>query len=161
MANGHLCLVTAKLHQPHIRVDRDVDVGVLLSKPIEARDQPRAGKRGFDADPKHGLGWFSQDLRKPHVDLVEAGGQLIQQEPARFGQFDPPMQALEQRLADECFQLADLTADRGLRHEQFFGRSAEAHQAARSLKASHCRQRQTSAPHAHNLTLSDPDRKLV
>jgi hypothetical protein len=120
---------------------------VLLSKPVEARKQPSVGECRFDADPKIDLGRLRENLRQPPVDVVEAGGQLIEKQSTRFRQLDPAVQTLEQRFAYQGLQLADLPADRRLRDEQLFRRAAEAQQPARSLEASQCRQGQTPALH--------------
>jgi hypothetical protein len=64
------------------------------------------------------------------------------------------MAPLEQRLTQYLFQLADLSADGGLRDEQFLGRKREALEPSRDLEASQCRQRQPTT--LHPITSSHP-----
>ena len=109
--------MTAKLHQPAVRVDRDVDLGVLR------RNRLRRGTSHPFANPGSTLIrstawagsariWVSRLSRSSKLAV-----NLFKEEPAHFRQLDPAMQALEQWLADEGFQIADLSADCGLRHE--------------------------------------------
>ena len=141
MANGHLCFVTAKLYQPNICVDRDVDVGVLLSKPIEARDQPCARKCRFDADPKHGLGGSARicESRRSISSKLAVNG-CRRNWPAsvnsirlcRRSNSGLPMKVSNSRIC-RLIAACDTNSSSAAR--------LKLRQAARSLKASHCRQR--------------------
>ena len=53
-------------------------------------------------------------------------GKVTHQPFASLGQFERPVQAEEQRLAEPFLKCADLVADCGLCHAQFLGRACEA-----------------------------------
>ena len=67
----------------------------------------------------------------------------------------------EKRPVQERLQLTNLTADRGLRDEEFFRRAAEAQVTSGRFKTSQSCQGQAATLHSYNLKLSDGDIILV
>ena len=137
----------AELHQAYAHIERQVDLGVAPAEPVEARQQPAVGERRLDADAQRRLRGFVEQLGQPAVDVVEAGCQLLQQGTAGSGQLYVPVEPVEQRLADQCFEFAHLAADGSLRDEQLLSGLAEAREPAGGLEAAQRRQRQSSAFH--------------
>lgn len=160
-AKGEFRLTAAEFDQSGIDFEGHVDIGPYLTKPVEPWDQPYRCQRRLDADTNHGLRRNRDQFRKQFVDAVETPDQLGKQPPACIRQFDAAVMAFEQGLVQEGFEFANLSADRRLRNEKFFGRAAEAQKTAGGFETPQCRQGKSTALHSHNLMLSEPEIILV
>ena len=126
VANAERHVGTAKLDDAAVVVEHQIDLGKRRPEPVEPGHQPGAGEGRLDRDLQAVGRRLPAHLAQPPVDRVEAGGELTQQRAAGIGQPHTPMQALEQRRSEQRLELADLPADGCLRHQQLFGRAAEA-----------------------------------
>ena len=161
VANAERHVGTAKLDDAAVVVEHQVDLGKRRPEPVEPGHQPGAGEGRLDRYLQAVGRRLPAHLAQPPVDRVEAGGELTQQRAAGIGQPHTPMQALEQRRSEQRLELADLPADGCLRHQQLFGRAAEAQVSPGGFEAAQCRERQSASLHSDNLKSSQIENMLV
>src|SRR5690606_1110400 len=104
------------------KAQRQVRKGELESP--DGSRKPGRAERNRRAHGKHAGAFFA----KVGKDLTHSGEGIAyrnQQSPAHVGQLDASALAREELVADPILQLANLVADRGLRHPQLLRRARE------------------------------------
>jgi hypothetical protein len=135
----------------HSKADRDIDVrgveidqivahrhahskvGISKLEAADARAQPRAAEARHGADRQH-VGLVAAKCSEGIVHRGKGGADRGKHALPGLRQPHAPLLAHEQRAAEAVFQLADLIADRRLRHPQLLGGAREVFQPCSRFK---------------------------
>src|SRR5690606_242954 len=99
-------------------------IGILKLETADPRAEPRPPETGGGIDGQH-LSLIAVERCESIVHRGERGADCGKQSLSRFRKPHAAFLPNEQRMSEPVFQLANLIADRGLRHPELLGSARE------------------------------------